>query len=87
MKVNRYEKAKKFLSIVRQDRVLIVVPQASKHFESQNWTFQQSWAPIHGAKTTTELWREGIPDFWGKGIWPSNSSGQNPMDFAIWSIL
>uniref|UniRef100_A0A1I7WYV7 DDE_3 domain-containing protein n=1 Tax=Heterorhabditis bacteriophora TaxID=37862 RepID=A0A1I7WYV7_HETBA len=65
----------------------VVVPWASKHFGSQNWTFQQDWAPAHGAKTTVELCREQFPDFWGKDIWPSNSPDLNPMDFAIWSIL
>uniref|UniRef100_A0A1I7WR36 DDE_Tnp_ISL3 domain-containing protein n=1 Tax=Heterorhabditis bacteriophora TaxID=37862 RepID=A0A1I7WR36_HETBA len=35
----------------------LVVPWASKHFGSQNWTFQQDWAPAHGANTTVELCR------------------------------
>uniref|UniRef100_A0A1I7W7P3 DDE_3 domain-containing protein n=1 Tax=Heterorhabditis bacteriophora TaxID=37862 RepID=A0A1I7W7P3_HETBA len=72
-----------------QDEILmkVVVPWASKHFGSQNWTFQQDWEPAHGAKTTVELCREQFPDFWGKDIWPSNSPDLNPMDFAIWSIL
>uniref|UniRef100_A0A1I7XK10 DDE_3 domain-containing protein n=1 Tax=Heterorhabditis bacteriophora TaxID=37862 RepID=A0A1I7XK10_HETBA len=52
-----------------------------------NWTFQQDWAPAHGAKTTVELCRQQFPDFSGKDICPSNSPDLNPMDFAIWSIL
>uniref|UniRef100_A0A1I7XCU2 HTH_Tnp_Tc3_2 domain-containing protein n=1 Tax=Heterorhabditis bacteriophora TaxID=37862 RepID=A0A1I7XCU2_HETBA len=30
----------------------IMAPWASKHFRSQNWTFQQDWAPTHGSKAT-----------------------------------
>uniref|UniRef100_A0A1I7XB59 Transposase n=1 Tax=Heterorhabditis bacteriophora TaxID=37862 RepID=A0A1I7XB59_HETBA len=29
---------------------------------TKNWTFQQDWAPAHGAKTTVELNREQFPD-------------------------
>uniref|UniRef100_A0A1I7XHS2 Ricin B-type lectin domain-containing protein n=1 Tax=Heterorhabditis bacteriophora TaxID=37862 RepID=A0A1I7XHS2_HETBA len=66
-----------------QDEILmkVVVPWASKHFGSQNWTFQQDWAPAHGAKTTVELCRQQFPDFSGKDILPSNSPDLNPMDF------
>uniref|UniRef100_A0A1I7WLE1 HTH araC/xylS-type domain-containing protein n=1 Tax=Heterorhabditis bacteriophora TaxID=37862 RepID=A0A1I7WLE1_HETBA len=40
-----------------QDEILmkVVVPWASKHFGSQNWTFKQDSAPAHGAKTTVAL--------------------------------
>uniref|UniRef100_A0A1I7XPL8 DDE_3 domain-containing protein n=1 Tax=Heterorhabditis bacteriophora TaxID=37862 RepID=A0A1I7XPL8_HETBA len=71
MKVNRYE-------IV----LTAVVFWASRYLELQNWTFQQDWAPAHGAKTTVELCRQQFPDFSCKDIWPSNSPDLNPMDFS-----
>uniref|UniRef100_A0A1I7XKH0 Uncharacterized protein n=1 Tax=Heterorhabditis bacteriophora TaxID=37862 RepID=A0A1I7XKH0_HETBA len=65
----------------REILLKVVVPWSSKHFGPQNWTFQQDWATAHGTQTTPELCQQQSPD-----SWPSNSSGLNPMDFAIFSI-
>ena len=72
-----------------EDTILkaVVDPWARKHFGGQSWTFQQDWAPAHGAKSTLELCKELFPDFWDKDVWPSNSPDLNPLDFSVWSIL
>ncbi|VDO86688.1 unnamed protein product [Heligmosomoides polygyrus] len=52
-----------------------------------DWTFQQNWAPAHGAGKTLEWCEANLPDLWTKEVWPSNSPDLNPMDFTFWSIL
>uniref|UniRef100_A0A1I7X0S3 Paired domain-containing protein n=1 Tax=Heterorhabditis bacteriophora TaxID=37862 RepID=A0A1I7X0S3_HETBA len=62
MKVNRYEKAGKLLSIVRRGCASKLLCTDEKIF-TVNSTCN---------------------NFWGKDIWPSNSSDLNLIDFAIW---
>ncbi|VDP41842.1 unnamed protein product [Heligmosomoides polygyrus] len=46
-------------------------------------TFQQDWAPAHGARTTIAYLDANFPGFLKKDQWPSNSQDLNPLDFAI----
>jgi hypothetical protein len=64
-----------------------LLPWATSHFNGQPWTFQQDWAPAHGAKYTKDTLRKLKVDTWGRGYWPSNSPDLNPLDFSIWSVL
>lgn len=64
-----------------------VAPWAIEHFGNNNWTFQQDWAPSHGAKKTIELCQQIFPSMLTKDEWPSNSPDLNPMDYSVWSIL
>lgn len=65
----------------------VVIPWAQENAKDIDWTFQQDWAPAHGAKKNLAWCETNLPDFWSKEIWPSNSPDLNPMDFAVWSIL
>lgn len=65
----------------------VVIPWAQENVKDMDWTFQQDWAPAHGAKKILEWCETNLPDLWTKDVWPSNSPDLNPMDFAIWSIL
>jgi len=62
-------------------------PWAKQHFEGNNFTLQQDWAPAHSAKSTINVCNELFSGFWSKEIWPSNSPDLNPMDYSVWSIL
>lgn len=74
---------------VYQDTILkaVVHPWATKHFKNEHWTFQQDWAPAHGAKATLELCKQLFPSIWDKDVWPSNSPDLNSPDYSVWSIL
>uniref|UniRef100_A0A1I7XLJ5 Uncharacterized protein n=1 Tax=Heterorhabditis bacteriophora TaxID=37862 RepID=A0A1I7XLJ5_HETBA len=74
MKVNRYEKARKLLSIIRQGRVSNVLFTDEKFFTSTqraiviiSWASKyfgsQNWATAHRGKTTVELCQQQFPDF------------------------
>ncbi|KAL6727803.1 hypothetical protein Aduo_009647 [Ancylostoma duodenale] len=83
------EKGTKITAEFYQNVILkkVFAPWTSRHFGGEAWTFQQDWAPSHGAKTTLALREQLFPDPWRKDVWPSNSPDLNSMDFYIWSIL
>ena len=83
------DKSVKIDAMFDQENILrgVVVPWARGHFGGGEWTFQQDWAPAHGAKTTIRLCEELFPHFWGKDVWPSGSPDLNRLDFSVWSIL
>ena len=64
-----------------------VHPWAQEHLGENQFSLQQDWAPVHGARTTIQFCEELFPGFWGKDVLPSNSPDLNPMDYSIWSIL
>ena len=49
-------------------------------------TFQQDGAPAHTAKVVTSVLEKEFFEVWGKGVWPGNSPGLNPIDNQ-WSIV
>lgn len=64
-----------------------LIPWTISHFGGRPWTFQQDWAPAHGAKYTMDSLKTLKVDTWTKDLWPSNSPDLNPMDFSVWSML
>ncbi|PIC24955.1 hypothetical protein B9Z55_018076 [Caenorhabditis nigoni] len=64
-----------------------LLPWAHSHFAAGHWTFQQDWAPAHGAKATIALCQASIPEIFTKDLWPSNSPDLNPLDYSVWSVL
>ena len=83
------ERGVKINAQIYQDRILreVVKLWAQRHFKNHCWTFQQDWAPAHGAQSMMEFCKANFPTTWGKELWPSNLPDLNPMDFSIWGIL
>lgn len=58
-----------------------------RHFGRKWWTFQQDWAPAHGAKSTLQLCKRIFRRHWNKEMWPSKSPDLNPLDYSVWALL
>ena len=80
------DKSVKINAQIYQDQILknAVIPWSRKN---PNMTFQQDWAPAHGAKSTMDLIRRELPSHFTKEDWPSNSPDLNPLDFSVWGLL
>ena len=49
--------------------------------------FSKTEPPPTPLNVTQSWFRDNLPRFWSKEMWPPCSPDLNPMDFSIWSIL
>ena len=64
-----------------------VLPWIKRTFPDVNYVWQQDSAPCHTAKMTQEFLKEKLTNFWGKDMWPPNSTNLNPPDYSIWAYM
>ena len=58
-----------------------------RHFENQDWIFQQDSAPAHASKSTQSWLRGQNIEFLSNSKWPQSSPDLNPLDYSVWANL